>query len=205
MSKASGSPPPPLPEISERLSVRTIFAGAVLHRAHRHDLAPIWFGPGARNPPKYRFDAPDGSFQVCYLGLSERAAFVEGVLHKAIPRRIISGRMLAERAISEVKVINKLQVARVYGKYLIPTGASTTVTHGEPYEIMSQPWAKAIHDHKDGVDGIMYTARHDESQYALALFDRAASKIQQGFMHRLSRTDLRTLRLVDHYKLAVER
>jgi hypothetical protein len=31
------------------------------------------------------------------------------------------------------------------GKYLVPTGATNAVTHGEPYQTVSQPWSKAIH------------------------------------------------------------
>jgi hypothetical protein len=205
MTKASAKSSIPLPDVSDRLSVRKLAAGTVLFRAHRHDLGPIWFGPAAKSKPKYRFDAPDGSFRVCYLGLSERAAFVEGVLHKAVPRRIISGRKLSERGISDVLVVEQLRVARLHGRYLIPTGADNTVTHGEPYEIVSHPWAKVLHDHKDQVDGILYTARHDEDELALALFHRAETKIKAGAMHRLSRTDLRTLQLVDYYQLAVER
>jgi hypothetical protein len=126
------------------------------------------------------------------------------VLHKAVPRRIISGRKLSERAISDVLVVEKLRVARLHGKYLISTGANNIVTHGEPYEIVSHPWAKVLHDHGDQVDGILYSARHDDDELALALFDRAETKIQAGAMHPLSRTDLRTLRLVDYYRLAVE-
>lgn len=193
-----------LPDVSSRLSVRSIKVDTILYRAHRADLGAVWFGPAAGDPPRYRFDSPDGSYQVCYLGLTERTAFVEGVVHRAIPRRIISEKTLAARAISEVHVVEKIRAARLYGKYLLPTGATNAVTHGEPYETASQPWSKAIHEHPDHVDGILYSAKHDESQIALVLFDRAAHKIEAGAKHPLSGTDLRTLRLLDSYKLALE-
>ena len=193
-----------LPEAADRLSIRSITVGTILHRAHRADLDAIWFGPGRGNLPQYRFDAPDGCYQVCYLGLTERAAFVEGVVHRAVPRRIISEKTLAARAISEVHVVEKIRAARLYGKYLIPTGATNAVTHGEPYETVSQPWSKAIHEHPDHVDGILYSAKHDESQIALVLFDRAAHKVEAGARHPLSGTDLLTLRLLDSYKLALD-
>lgn len=193
-----------LPDVSVRLSIRSLTVDTILYRAHRADRDAIWFGPAAGDPPRYRFDSPDGSYQVCYLGLTERTAFVEGVVHRAIPRRIISEKTLAARAISEVHIVEKIRAARLHGKYLIPTGATNAVTHGEPYETVSQPWSKAIHEHPDHVDGILYSAKHDESQIALVLFDRAAHKIVAGAKHPLSGTDLRSLRLLDSYKLALE-
>jgi hypothetical protein len=191
------------PDVSDRLSIRSFTVGTILCRTHRADLNAIWFGPDRGNPPRYRFDAPDRSYQVCYLGLTERAAFVEGVVHRAIPRRIISEKTLAARAISEIRVVEKIRAARLYGRFLIPTGATNAVTHGELYETVSQPWSKAIYEHPDTVDGILYSAKHDETQIALVLFDRAAHKIEAGAKHPLSGTDLRTLRLLEFYKLAL--
>lgn len=192
------------PVVSAKLSVRKLAAGRALYRAHNASRGAIFFGPGAGSPPKYRFDAPDGSYGVCYLGLSEEAAFVEGVIHRAVPRRIISEKTLAARAISTVHVREEIRAARLYGKYLVGTGADAAVVHGNDFAGLSQPWSKAIHDHADAVDGIIYSARHDDSVFALALFDRAAHKVAAGPGHSLSGSDLRTLRLMDRYGLALE-
>ena len=193
-----------LPEIAERLSVESLAPGRILHRAHHTSLGAIWFGPEPGKKPKYRFDSHDGSYRVCYLGLTERAAFVEGVLHRAIPRRTISEKTLAERAISEIRAVEEIRAARLYGEHLIPTGATAQVAHGEPYETVSWPWSRAIFEHPAQVDGIVYSARHDDSQLALALFDRARHKIDAGSAHLLSATDLRTLGLLDQYRLGLE-
>jgi hypothetical protein len=192
------------PEIAEKLSSKALNAGSSLYRAHAIGFGAIFFGPGRGEPPKYRFDAPDGSYGVCYLGLSEEAAFIEGVIHRSIPRRLVSETTLANRAISIVHVRETIRAARLYGKYLVGNGADAAVTHGSDYTGLSQPWSKAIHDHPDCVDGIVYTARHDDSVFALALFERAAHKVEAGFRHVLSGHDLRTLKLLERFGIGLE-
>lgn len=186
-------------DIADRLSVRTLRAGGTLHRAHAVSAGMIFFGPGAGNAPRYRFDSPDGSYGVCYLGLSEEAAFVEGVLHQPLPRRVFSEASLAARAIATVRIEENIRAVRLYGRFLIGNGADAAVVHGDDYAGRSQPWSNAIHAHRDLVDGIIYSARHDDSVQALALFERAAHKIRPGSSHPLSGFDLRTLRLLDRY------
>lgn len=190
--------------IAASLSIQTIGPGATLYRAHSRDVGAIWFGPAPGARPMYRYDSHDGSYRVCYLGMSERAAFVEGVLHRAVPRRLISEKTLSARAVAEVRVLEPIRAARLFGEHLIPTGATAEVAHGEPYATVSWPWSRAIFDHRDQVDGIIYSARHDDSQLALALFDRAGHKIEARASHPLSGTDVRTLRLLDLYKLGLE-
>lgn len=140
---------------------------------------------------------------MCYLGLSEEAAFVEGVLHQPLPRRVFSGASLAARAIATVGIEENIRAVRLYGRYLIGNGADAAVVHGDDYPGLSQPWSKAVHDHPDQVDGILYTARHDDSVMALALFGRAAHKIRVGPSLPLSGSDLRTLRLLDRYGIGL--
>jgi hypothetical protein len=195
----------PSVQLAERLSIRTLRARSILHRAHGVGVGVLFFGPGAGKAPKYRFDSPDGSYGVCYLGLSEEAAFVEGVIHQALPRRLFSETSLAARAIADVRVVESIRAVRLYGKYLIGNGADAAVVHGDDYPNLSQPWSKAIHDHRDQVDGILYTARHDDSVKALALFERAEHKISASpsASHPLSGSDLRTLRLLDRYGIGL--
>jgi hypothetical protein len=42
---------------------------------------------------------------------------------------------------------------------------------------ISQRWSRAIHDHPDKPDGILYRPRHDEVRLAAAIFDRVAERI----------------------------
>lgn len=99
--------------------------------------------------------------------------------------------------------MKEIRSAALYGQHMIGIGATAAVTHGNSY-VLSQAWAKAIHDHPQRLDGIVYTCRHDDSAYALALFERATSKLQAGAIHRLSGRDLRTLRLLERYGLGLE-
>ncbi len=190
-------------DIADRLSVRILRAGGTLHRAHGAGAGAIFFGPGEGKAPRYRFDSPDGSYGVCYLGLSEEAAFAEGVLHQPLPRRVFSEASLAARAIATVRIEENIRAVRLYGRFLIGNGADASVVHGDDYQGVSQPWSRAIHEHHGRVDGILYTARHDDSVQALALFERAAHKISAGASHPLSGSDLRTLRLLDRYGIGL--
>jgi len=190
-------------DIADRLSVRTLRAGGTLHRAHAVGAGVIFFGPGKGRAPRYRFDSPDGSYGVCYLGLSEEAAFVEGVVHQPLPRRVLSEASLSARAIAIARIEENIRAVRLYGRYLIGNGSDAAVVHGDDYQGRSQPWSRAIHEHRDRVDGIIYTARHDDSVQALALFERAAHKIRAGSSQPLSASDLRTLRLLDRYGIGL--
>jgi hypothetical protein len=190
------------PELPGRLPIQRIAAGTVLYRAHTPPRSALFFGPNPGNPPTHRFHAPDGSFRACFAGLSESAAFAEGVLHGPVPTALVSAATLTARAIAELHVVETIRAIPLYGRYLMRLGATSTVTHGDDYAV-SQGWAKAIHDHPRAPDGIFYTSRHDETTFSLALFDRAAHKLVEGSSHPLSPHDLRTLMLLDRYGLGL--
>ena len=190
------------PTLPAKLPTERIDRGTVLYRAHAVARSPLYFGPDAGKPPTHRFHAPDGSFQTCFLGLSEEAAFAEGVVHGPVPTQIVSRTTIESRAIAEIEVVEPIVVVPLYGRWLMRLGATASVTHGDDYAL-SQPWGKAIHVHPQGVDGILYTSRHDETTFSLALFDRARHKVAAGTSRPLSASDLRTLRLLDRYGLGL--
>lgn len=191
------------PRLPDRLPVRRIATGTVLHRAHTPPRPALYFGPSPGTPPTHRFHAPDGSYRTCFIGLSEAAAFAEGVLHGPVPTAIVSPATLAARSIAELHVVETIRALPLYGRHLMRLGATATVTHGDDYAL-SQAWGKAIHAHPQEVDGIVYTSRHDDTTFSLALFDRAAHKVAEGSSHPLWPTDLRTLLLLDRYGLGLE-
>jgi hypothetical protein len=39
-------------------------------------------------------------------------------------------------------------------------------------------WSAAFHAHPDAPDGIRYRARHDDSGFSVALFDRARDRVE---------------------------
>lgn len=124
------------------------------------------------------------------------------MLHGPVPTQIVSRATIEARSIARIHVLASLRVLPLYGEYLIRAGASAAVTHGEDYAV-SQGWGMAIHEHRQGFDGILYTSRHDETTFSLALFDRASHKVAEGDSRRLSATDRRTLFLLKRYGLGL--
>jgi hypothetical protein len=190
---------PTLPEV---LPVQLISAGTIVYRAHTPPFSAKYFGPEPGSEATHRFHAPDGSFLVCFIGLSEEAAFAEGVLHGPVPTGIVSPATLNARAIAELVVVNTIRALPLHGAFLLQIGATASVTHGDDYAI-SQEWAKAVHAHPQALDGIVYTSRHDDSTFSLAMFDRAEHSLAEGYSHPLSATDVRTLMLLDRYGLGL--
>ena len=191
--------PPVLPE---KLPVQRIRTGSVLYRAHSNTRQPLYFGPDPGDPPTHRFHAPGGSYRTCFLGRSEEAAFAEGVLHGPIPTQIVARATIEARGIAVIHVVEPIRVLPLYGEYLMRAGATAAVTHGDDYAV-SQGWGKAIYDHPLAFDAILYTSRHDDSTFSLALFDRARHKVVAGASRRLSVSDLRTLLLLTRYGIGL--
>ncbi|HLM69049.1 MAG TPA: RES domain-containing protein, partial [Longimicrobium sp.] len=78
--------PPPLPprDLKKRaLPIHVVPAVTKLYRIHPVDRAPLFFGPAPGQPPRGRWDAPDGKFGVCYMAEQSYAAFAECFLRQA--------------------------------------------------------------------------------------------------------------------------
>lgn len=148
-----------------------------MFRVHRTTFDPIFFGPGAGNPPAFRFDSPGGNYGVMYIGLELASAFVETLLRN--PRlRLVSKSEIDLRRWSEIRASRELRLARMHGNGLSAMGATALVTTGGYSH--SRAWSQAIWSHPDGVDGIAYLSKHDTQRKCIALFDRAANAISPG-------------------------
>lgn len=191
------------PRLPAKLPIRRIAKGTVLYRAHTPPRSALFFGPAPGSAPTHRFHAPDGSYRTCFVGLTDAAAFAEGVLHGPVPTALVSPATLLARSIAALRVTHGMRLLPLYGRHLMKLGATATVTHGDDYGL-SQRWSKAVHAHAQELDGIMYTSRHDDTTFSIALFDRAAHKLAEGDSHPLSPTDLRTLLLLDRYGIGLE-
>jgi hypothetical protein len=101
-----------------------------------------------------RFDAPDASYEVLYLGCDAYCAFVETFLH-ASGTRTVTTAALKTRALSQLKPHRALRVIDLAGS-------------GEYQH--AQLWSKALHDHPAKADGLLYPSRLDPSRRAVALF-----------------------------------
>ena len=146
-------------------------------RVHQLDRAPLFFGPGPGRPPAGRFDdpaSPDGAYGVCYLGRSREAAFAESFLRRP-PVRILSRAFVDRRALTTFALARPLRIVPLAGAALAALGATAAVASG-PHGA-ARRWARALWAHPDAPDGLTWRCRHDDDQWAVALFDRAADAL----------------------------
>lgn len=163
------------------IPLRTVeLAPARLCRISRYRSGEPFFGRSAAN----RFDDPgrikSRRFGTCYLGLSLEVAIAETILHDEMPENggfAVAAQELENRCVVRFRGA-PLLLADLTGaalKTLVGSGGISTIT---PYDV-PQRWAKALHQHPAGIDGLMYMSRHVNSEKAVVVFDRAAAKLGQ--------------------------
>lgn len=170
----AGEPgPPPLPPSdlhARRLPIHIQPGGTDLWRIHPADRGCLFFGPAKGQPPRGRFDAPDGGFRVCYLAEKPFAAFAETFLREP-GTMVVQMEDLSARSLARVHVMATLRLVGMHGPGLHALGATAASCTGD-YAV-SRAWAAALHGHPDRPDGIRYRARHDDDGFAIALFHGA--------------------------------
>lgn len=191
---------PPANFAKRTLPTVTLPTRTVLIRIHNASKTPIWFGPAPGDPPLSRFDDPNGEYRVCYIGKSLEAAFVE-VFLRDVAARLLSRDALEERAASNLVATRDITLIKFHGNGLHRLGATAAVAHGS-YTV-SQPWGRACWEHPSQPDGIVYRARHDDDELAIALFDRAqdAVDVQDPPVLMIDLEELPDL--LDHYGIGL--
>jgi len=164
---------PPSGFKSRTLPIETFFAGSQLLRIHQSIHGALYFGRSG----DYRFDSPNGTYGVCYTGMTAEACFVETCLTQ-VGATLVSATFLDARELSFIDVKEDLSLVMLHGTGLAPMGATSIVSAG-PYDI-SQAWAEAIHDHPGNHDGIIYRTSHDDDEFGVAIFERSKHKVNQG-------------------------
>ncbi len=166
----SGRAPPPPPWLADvPLPLHLVPAHTPLHRIHRLGNGPIFFGPGAGQPPTSRFDSLSGAFGVLYVGLSLDVALAETLLRNPA-RKMVSFPAIAQRASCDLQSHHDLRLAALHGPGLQQVGCDNAISTG-PYDPCGA-WSDALWAHRDAADGIAFPSRHDPSQISLALFSR---------------------------------
>jgi hypothetical protein len=196
--------PLPPPDFAGRaLPLHVVDGDTLLFRIHRAELGALFFGPAAGSPPLGRWDAPEGEFGVCYLGLEPYVAFAETFLR--VPGILSVGEAdLRGRALARVRCRRALRLAAFHGSGLARIGASSALCSG-PHEA-SRIWSAALHAHPAEPDGVLYRARHDDDGFAAALFDRGADAVEVASSESLLDEEIITVTgsILDRYDLAID-
>jgi hypothetical protein len=155
-------PGPPSDLVGRRITV--IEFNDLLFRTHGIRRNPL--SPG--RPGFNRFDSPDGSYTVLYLGCDAFCAFVETFTHAA-GTRAVTTTALKNKALSQLKPTSPLRLIDLTGSgSLIRMGADARL-YASGYEI-SQLWSKALHDHSVLAHGLLYPSRLDPDRRTVSLF-----------------------------------
>jgi hypothetical protein len=187
------SPPAHLAELA--LPSETLLPGATLYRLHPTERGPKHFGRAALG----RFDSPIASFGTLYAGLSPNVAFAETLIRGK--GSLIASSELALRSLCVFRVLNRLRLVKLCGPALTKLHASADISSG-PIAV-SQQWAQALHDHPDSVDGVVYRAKYDNDELAIALFERSHASIDEGTSKPLLDDNSLLASILDHYELAL--
>ncbi|HEX4447144.1 MAG TPA: RES family NAD+ phosphorylase [Polyangiaceae bacterium] len=168
-------------------------------RIHSREHDPLHFG----RETLHRFDAPAGEFGVSYVAKDVHGAFIETFGH-ATGVRFVTEREIAARGLARITTSRPLRLADLRAEGLARMGADAALTSGPDYA-MARRWARAIHAHPRGADGILYRARHDPARACAAIFDRAGAVVTARPMGSLLARKHRALlaAVLDTYKFGL--
>ena len=152
-------------------------------RIHQCRYNALYFGKSG----VYRFDAPHHDYGVVYVADHVAGAFVEtfgDVWDVQARYNAVSAARLASRCVSALHLTRPITVCDVTAGGLAWIGADGRLTAGD--RLVAQQWALAIWRHPAAVAGIRYRVRHDQSEIAVALFDRAADALTVNSVSQLA-------------------
>ena len=187
-------PPPDLP--SRKLPLVQLAEGTPIVRLHGLGREPRFFGRTGRS----RFDDPEHGYGVCYLGLSDSAAFVETVLRDQFLRDL-SRADLGRLALADGTLGSPVRLVEFGGTGLQRLRTVAGTVHAG-YEI-TQGWSRALWRHPDAPDGILYRSRFDDELHCIALFDRASGVLRLAPGPALVALPLRLGALLDRYQISL--
>lgn len=189
----------PPADLAARLLPSIVIPGpGPLFRIHRLGREALHFGWSDEN----RFNAPAGEFGVLYAALSERCAFIE-TLGQAARNKLITIDQVRARGLSRIRSRRPLNLVNLTGHNLVKLGADSRLCSGS--HDIARRWSKALHDHPARPDGLYYRARHDDDEYAVALFDRVQGCLEGEALGCLGHRDweLPLATWLEHYGLGI--
>ena len=188
-----GGPSVPLGFAGKSLDSYVLKDSTPTYRVYRPrataDDGAIYFGSNGT----CRFDDPSQLYGVLYVAFSGRAAIAETLIRnnwqdgnaerakfdKQFPG--LAGQpYFLERDLHrkiaplEITTASGLKLCDFTGTGLLKAGADATVCTGD--YVTSQAWSRAIHEHPEQFDGILYHSKYMNTDLSVALFDRSQAK-----------------------------
>jgi len=165
----------PVVQLPKRLPLSRVRVGTRWMRIHPRRKNALWFGPAPGSRPVHRFDDPLGRFRLCYFGATLEVCFAETFLRDP-PVAILALEDLAARSAAIVEVRRELRLVPLHGPSLARLGTTVAPASGADYAL-SQQWSRALWEHPDVPDGLVYRPRHDDSALCTAIFNRAKQSL----------------------------
>jgi hypothetical protein len=162
-------------QLPKRLPLTRAPAGTRWMRIHPRRKSALWFGPASGGPAVHRFDDPLRRFRLCYFGTTTEVCFAETFLRNP-PVGILAFDDLAARAVATVELRRELRLVPLHGPGLARLGTTAAPASGSDY-VLSQEWSRALWEHADAPDGVVYRPRHDDSALCVAIYDRAKDSL----------------------------
>lgn len=173
------SPPPLGLATDDSLEVTRVLPRRLV-RISQYPAGEPYFGASGAN----RFDAPGclagaPEFRSCYFGLSLEVAVAESLLHDEIP---VDGEFRFSLAALEQRYVHHfsgstLRVLDLTGATLKRFSGHADLAGTASYAL-TQQWSLAVYRNPLNFDGFVYMSRHLNTERAVILFDRAATKVQ---------------------------
>jgi len=93
----------------------------------------------------------------------------------------------------------------LHGPSLARLGSTAELAASGDYYSPSQAWSRALWEHTDGPDGLVYRSRHDDSALCIAVYDRAKESLAVVADHSLADDSRLLARLLKRYDLGLTR
>lgn len=183
--------------------------GATLYQCHTRKRGVLNFNPKS----SARFNAPNGEFGVTYLSLSPEGAFAEkffqdGILRyqntlwPILDRTSIDNHCLCEVNFADPALRPNLRLVNLVGS-LVHLGADGRLGSMTDQPTLTQNWSRAFWEHPDSPDGLIYIARHDGTEFSIALYDRANGVLTGSCASNILESDSYLNRLLNKYSIGL--